>query len=389
VLLASGSLGLSYSQRIRDVDSALSQGRALLDRQRFHEAREALQRGLALAERVPGSGVRRAALARQLALADRGVRADELHQIAELIRYRYGLELPPIEEAQSLIRLGRVIWQGRHNLLSPVGNRDEPAVDDRTQSDLTDLMVLWADLRGHLASGAEAVEAKEEALRVLTEAAHLLGNNPALERERRKYAAALGLEEPRSFAEFKPRSAREHFDLGKSYLRSGDSTRALEQFHRGAALRPQDFWLNFYEGLCAYRLEHFEEAVGAFRVAIALSPSSGECYYNRGLAYQTLGRLDLALADYDRALELNENFADAALNRGVVRYRLGRHSAARRDLDRALALAPSKQARGVIHYNLALIDLAVGNRKAFAANLQKALELENPDAKVLKERLQR
>ena len=85
--------------------------------------------------------------------------------------------------------------------------------------------------------------------------------------------------------------------------------------------------------------------------------------------------------------KLNQNFADAALNRGVVRYQLGRHNAARRDLNRALALAPSRQVRGIIHYNLALIDLAVGNRESCTANLNSALELGNPDAQALGERL--
>ena len=92
-------------------------------------------------------------------------------------------------------------------------------------------------------------------------------------------------------------------------------TSASQEFHIGLALRPQDFWLNFYEGLCAYQLKRFEEAVNAFRVAIALSPEAAECYYNRGLAYQALGRLDEAMADYGRALKINEQFTDAALNR--------------------------------------------------------------------------
>jgi tetratricopeptide (TPR) repeat protein len=287
----------------------------------------------------------------------------------------------------SLIRLGRAIWQGRNNLLQPLGNRNTPAVDDETRADLIDLMVLWADSRVRFASVTKAVEANREALRILGEVETLLGSSPSLERQRRECASALGLENGARTVASRASSAWDHFDLGKSHLRSGDLTLALREFHLGVALRPQDFWLNFYEGLCAYRLERFDDAVNAFRVAIALSPEAAECHYNRGLAYQATGRLELALADYDRALELNENFTDAALNRGMVRYRLGRHGAARDDLNRALALAPNRRVRGIVHYNLALIDLAVGNRKSCAANVQSALELGNPDAQELSQQL--
>jgi serine/threonine protein kinase/tetratricopeptide (TPR) repeat protein len=389
VLVAAGSAGLSFRQRIRESDYALSQGRTFLERGRFTEARDVLKRGLALVERVPGLAARRAALSRVLALADRGARTDELHRLAEVIRFRYGLASPSNEEAPSLIRLGRAIWQGRNYLVPPRASGDLVAVDDRTRTDLIDLIVLWSELRGRFAPEAEAADAKREALRVLAEAEALLGKSAALERQRREFSVELGLERPGSAPEFEPRSAHEHFELGKSYMRSGELARALQQFHRGAALRPQDFWLNFYEGMCAYRLHHYEDALSAFRVAIALSPESAECYYNRGLADQSLGRLDLALADYDRALELNEVFADAALNRGIVRYRLGRHSAAREDLNRALALASNRKMRGIIHYNLALVDRAVGSRASCAANVQSAITLGNPDAAELIGRMHR
>jgi len=387
LLVAVGSLGFSYRQRIRDIDSALAQGRALLEHHQFREAGDALKRGLALAEDVPGSTRRRAALAHDLALATRGVKVDELHQLAEVIRFRYGLAPPPPEEAQSLIRLGRAIWDGRDKLIGPHADRDAPAVDDRTRTDLIDLIVLWAELRVHIASAGEAVEANREALRVLTDAELLLGSSPSLERQRRTYASALGQEKGPATAALKARSAWEHFDLGKSYMRSGDVTNAWREFHIGLAIRPQDFWLNFYEGLCAYRLKRFEEAVNAFRVSIALSPEAAECYYNRGLAYQALGRLDEAVADYGWALKINERFTDAALNRAMIHYRVGRHDAARHDLDRALTLASDRKVRGIIHYNLALVDLAAGDRKSCAANVQAALELGNSDAQELSQRL--
>jgi tetratricopeptide (TPR) repeat protein len=388
VLVAAGSLGLSYRERSHDIDSALAQGRTLLARHQFSDAAEALKHGLTLSERMPGSARRRRALAHELAAADRRVKIDELHRLAELIRFRYGLATPPLEEARSLIGLGRKIWEGRDIVIRPLAGEDEQAVDDRTRTDLIDLMVLWGELKVQFAPAEQAAPAKREALRVLTEVEAVLGRSPSVERQRHAYASALGLETGRPDV-FKASSAWEHFDLGKSYTRSGDLTRAAHEFHVGLTIRPEDFWLNFYEGLCAYRLKHFEEALNAFRVSIALSPESAECHYNRGLAYQALGRLDLAVADYDRALKLNDHFTDAALNRGMLHHQLGRDKAAREDLNRALALATGRKDRGIIHYNLALIDLAAGDRESCAQNVRSALELGNPDAQELSQQLHR
>jgi tetratricopeptide (TPR) repeat protein len=135
--------------------------------------------------------------------------------------------------------------------------------------------------------------------------------------------------------------------------------------------------------MCAFRLGNYREAAGAFRVSIALSPEAPECHYNRGLAYQSLDRLDEALADYNRALRLNEHFTDASINRGMIYYRLGRHREARDDLERALATATSTKLRGIIHYDLALVDRAAGDRESCAANVRAALEFGNTDARAL------
>src|SRR5262249_18539003 len=163
--------------------------------------------------------------------------------------------------------------------------------------------------------------------------------------------------------------------------RSGELDLAAEQFQRGLDLRPQDFWLNFYEGLCAYRRKRFDAAVHAFRVCIALAPETAECYYNRALAYQALGQLDQALADYNRTLKLNQRLTGASLNRGIIHYRQGRYADAVTDLEQAQSNTSSRTTLGVIHYNLALIHQARGDRKAAAWNARVALQFGNEDAR--------
>jgi serine/threonine protein kinase len=368
-------------------EAALARGRAHRNRQEYAEAEDVFRRGLALVDHLPAFDRERRAMKAELDLVRKEKQRAELHRLAEMVRFRYVLAPPLPEEAPALIRLGRATWQARDLLLSQTGLRSEPETERSVRADLLDLALLSADLIIRSAAADEAEQAKREADRILAEAEDLLGPSQSLERARRASAGTIGPGEVPPGLAAEPSSAWAHYDLGRSYLRSGSLELASEQFRSGVGLRPQDFWLNFYEGLCDYRLGHFGGAVNAFRVCIALSPETAECYCNRGLAYQALGQLDRALADYDRALTLNGKLTDAALNRGTLRYRLGRNTDAIADLELALSTTPGRSARGVIHYNLALVHLSRGDRTAALSNARAAIRFGNPDAQELNRRL--
>ena len=390
-LMASSAVALlwaAYLQRVREVEAALADGRARLDRRQYPEAIRALKRGLALAEHLPAVALDRRELAEGLARARRDAKADELHQLAELVRFRYGIDPPPPDEARALIRRGVAIWQDRDLLLKPVAGRQEPDVERTIRADLLDFALAWIALLARSKPPTGSAEARSEALRALGEAEALLGPSPAIDRERQALAAPSGQAHPSPGLALTPGSAWEHFALGKSYLRSGETRPALEQFQRGLALRPQDFWLNFYQGLCAYRLERFDEAANAFRVCIALAPEAAECSFNRALALGALGQVDQAIGDYTRALQLNPALASAALNRGILHYQQGHLDDAVADLNRALAHAVGRSDLGIIHYNLSLVDMARGNRPAALENLKLAAGYGHEGARLLRERLQ-
>ena len=241
--------------------------------------------------------------------------------------------------------------------------------------------MLWADLHVRYAAPGEVAPARAEANHILAEAAAVLGTSPALERDRSAYAGGSLPDERSGERGEEPRSAWDYYDLGRSYLRSGKPDLAATHFRRGLELRPEDFWLNFYDGLCSYRIGRFDDAVSAFRACIALAPNTAECSYNRARAYQALGQLDLAAADYDRALRINPRLADAALNRGIIRYRQGRFDTAIHDLEHALQSTTSRSALGIIHYNLAVVHRARGDRQAAGDSARAAIELGNPDAR--------
>jgi serine/threonine protein kinase/tetratricopeptide (TPR) repeat protein len=382
------ALSLAYRHRTIDVRAAQALGRAYLDHYQYAEAAQAFRYGLALVDRLPGATQQRHSLQTDLERAcSEGNRA-ELHRVAELIRFRYGVAAPPADDAQAIIRLGHAIWQARGSLVPPPGGQPESDLARQVRTDLLDLVLVWADVRVHYAATSGQDQARKDALRILDEAEAMLGPSPSLSRERRAHASALG-QAPcgaSSEAAFPTRSAWEHYDLGRSHLHSGNVELAAEQFQAGLDIKPQDFWMNFYQGLCAYRLKHHDQAVNAFRVCIALAPETAECYYNRARAYQALGEHDRSLADYDRALKLDGRLTDAALNRGIILYERARYADAIVSLELARTTASNPVALGAIHYNLALVELARGEHQAALSHIQCALSCGNQGARELARR---
>jgi Flp pilus assembly protein TadD len=252
--------------------------------------------------------------------------------------------------------------------------------EEQLRADLLDAAVLWADFHTRRAEPNEVAAARREALGVLAEAQQLLGPSAALARERQALGGPAAGNEPG------PRTAWEHYAVGRLLLRAGDLDGAAPALERAVALQPRDFWPWFYSGLCAFRQRRFDDAVTAFTVCVALAPGSAQCYHNRGLARLARGQTVQARSDYDRALELDPTLAAALLNRGVLHLREKRLADAADDLTRALALGTDPVAA---HYNLALVHQAWGDRGAALASVQEVLrrQPDHPEARALRNRL--
>jgi hypothetical protein len=313
-----------YRQRLREAETDLDDGQKLMVEQRYTEAARILSRGTVRASSLLAPQHLKDTLDHQLRLAKLGQLATDLHRLADLFRFTYGIAPPEGQAAQRLVGKVPAIWAKRDLLLKPAGIAPDPKLEEAIRTDLLELAIAWADLRVRLASPSAANGARREACRLLDQAQATCGPSPALNRERRVYAQALGeIGSPRE-PEVPPRTAWEHYQLGRSYLRSGAISKATDEFQRTLELRPQDFWSNFYQGHCAFELGHFEDAVAAFRTCIALAPTSAECFYNRARAADALQRTTQAFSDYSRALELDPELAVAALNRGILSYKAGR-----------------------------------------------------------------
>jgi tetratricopeptide (TPR) repeat protein len=271
----------------------------------------------------------------------------------------------------------RALWEKRHSLLARLGS-GSPARGEAVRVDLLDLAILWPDLRVRCSAPAEVEGACREALRTLDEAEALLGPSVVLCRQREQLARALGWDDlteaaARQALELAPRTAWEHYALGRSLLQSGELDRAATEFRAAVRLQPRGLWPHFYQGVCAYRRARYEDAVLAFTACAALAPTAQRAgfLYNRAKSYAAWDRADRALADYSQVLELDPGLAPAALNRGILHYRAGRYPEALSDLERAKDLKASPAA--AVHYNLALVHLARGDRASARASLASAL----------------
>lgn len=378
--LSLGLIGICAHQRELEIETALDQGRRLHDERRFSEAVRILDRALLRAPTFPPFARTSQALSTQRLRSRRAQRAEALHELADVLRFRYGVELPSPDEARELEGPIRGFWREREWLLDQGAGALAPEARRQGRTDYQELALAWSDILDRLASPGNAEGPRQEARRRIDDVTQAIGPSLALEPRRHDPDGPPGGDSAAHPPRSDPSSPWGHYERGRIHLRNGRFAQAADEFERAQELRPQEFWPNFYQGLCQYRLEQFGEAVAAFRTCIAIRPNA-VCYYNRGLALEALGRIEPAKRDYGRALALDPGLASAALNRGILAYREGRHHDAIEDFQRALRTSSNPVLIGRLHYNLALAHLARGDRPSALASQAKALEYGCPEAR--------
>ncbi len=171
------------------------------------------------------------------------------------------------------------------------------------------------------------------------------GPSPALSRDLNSYLLALGQSSDVPSVEIPaPRTAWEHYELGRSYLRSHEPEPALREFRRAVEMKPDEFWPYFSLATCALDLGQYEEGrVVADRLRRAwLRGRPSVTTTCRGMRGPAPGG-PRAAADYSHALKLNPAFTDAAVNRGVLALLAGRHAEAASDFRIAERALPASE----------------------------------------------
>jgi Flp pilus assembly protein TadD len=365
ILLFAGAL-----DRFHDARSALAEARSQMQRGVYRDAVGTLQRGRGQIQGLPRSASLLAEIDAELRQARRAEAAQDLHAVAESLRFLAGADVHAPRELQALEAHCRVAWEARGMVANSNGTALDAAREEQIRADFLDLALIWIDLKRQIARTASDNDWREEVRTILAEARELVGPSAALVHEWRILTGMVETESAESSIASR-RASWEHLALGQSLLRSGQLERAAEELERAVDLRPQDFWANFFRGVCAYRRGQYPDAAHAFSIALALAPESAEVHHNRALAYVACGKNNQALRDYDRALELAPNLGAALLNRGVLHYQEGRRAQARTDLERALLHGADPAAA---HYNLALVHLALREEVAAQRHLEQALK---------------
>jgi tetratricopeptide (TPR) repeat protein len=300
------------------------------------EAVSAFSRGLS---RVLGrlDGGRATVFRESLAAARIGQQADELHRRADSVRFRFGVDPPDASAARMLAQVFPALWDKRGVLLDWASRSGDEALRERVRTDLLELASIWADSRVRGSSADAKLSERTAALALLEEAEATCGRSTSLRRQVRAIRRDLGRADDSDAGDDPPPAdAWERYDLGRFYLRSGRFLEAMDQFDRASRERPQDFWPSFYQGVCAYHLERFDDAATAFRVCEALSPSSAECIFNHALAQEARGERALAWDAYSRAIVIDARLSAARLNRGILSFQRGDDDAAIADFDEAI-----------------------------------------------------
>jgi serine/threonine protein kinase/Flp pilus assembly protein TadD len=380
LVLVTGVLGAMLARAwsdMRDRESraelALVDGDRQVGGRQFAEAAQSFERGLALAERLPLERGLARQLRDQLASARRLQLADEMHRLADATRVLYRADAIPPERLPALAARCDALWRRREVVLRSLGPARAAMADVGVSADLQDIAIFAADLRARQAdTQADRARGARDALRLLDEAEVMFGPSAVLEHQRQAHRRAAGIAEaPPGFPSPAPRTAWEHYALGRAYLAAGDTARAADALAAAVRLDPAACWPNFYSGLCAYRTGRHADAVAAFSVCIGAAPDVAGCFYNRGLAYAALGQPEAALRDYDRALALEPGSAAAALNRGMLAFAAGRLDGAEADLRRALEHGADP---ATVHYDLALVRAARGDHTGALGEVARALQ---------------
>jgi serine/threonine protein kinase/Flp pilus assembly protein TadD len=385
-------LSLAVDQALSQARALLRQGRRFRDAGQFVESAASLRQGQARVKDLPGGNSLGRAFENHLQLTEKAEAANVLHSLVD------GLRFLPREDEETARRQWQSVrgqcatqWQKRSWLSRPSEPDLAPELRIQIEEDLLDLAVLWTGL-GSVWDPDKSAAARE-ALRILQEAEEQFGPSRVLCQERQRHAEKLNWTtlvqtEARRGAALIPRTAWEHYALGRALLRAGSFDEAAPALRRAVDLRPDALWPNYYEGVCAFRRGRYDDAVAAFSVCVALAPRSGRCFTNRGLAFTRLNRPDRALEDFNRALQLEPTLAVAAFDRGTLHLKAGQYAEAASDFRRALRNGADP---GRVHYHLALTHRAQGDQGAALASLRLALNFapDLAEARQLLEKLQR
>jgi tetratricopeptide (TPR) repeat protein len=198
--------------------------------------------------------------------------------------------------------------------------------------------------------------------------------NAILQLEEAVRELSLGADRPYGQADAKPAFPETlHFHLGRIYEQAGHLTEAESHYREACRLAPDYAQAQNYLGILLLRSDRLAEAEQHFREAIRLTDFP-EAQNNLGVLLLNSGRLEEAEQHITEAIRLLPGFARAHNGLGIVRLRQHRTTEALACFQTAVRYDSTDWQ---VHFNMANLYLAAGNRAKGVEELQATLRL-NP-----------
>jgi tetratricopeptide (TPR) repeat protein len=327
----------------------LGTGALLGSRGQFGEAKEALDRALALAPHLTEAWLMKAEALRRLASPDEAAAV--------------------LDEAQRRLPDDPQLWHARGAELAKAKRYEEAvACFDRALAREPRHAASWSDrgkALGVLKRLAESIESLEKAIALRPDSAAPWLNKALAEEETNRPADAA--HSFRMFLERATPDQRLQVEMAKDRLAILEPRTAPDP---AAGLR----------GLEALRAGRLQEARSLLEEAVAGPRADAADWTNLGLCQSRLGRGAQAMAAYDRALDRDSRHVPALTNKAALLRAAGGKDEEELALDllmRALVLAPENP---VVWVNLAMSHAALGVHELAVEACDKALALNPKDA---------
>ena len=165
-----------------------------------------------------------------------------------------------------------------------------------------------------------------------------------------------------------------HLLMGKAFLNRNEDQKALDEFQRAEAARPDLPFLHFNLGMAYHRLGKDDLAESEFRKDIALEPDMAYNYEQLGILYLKQSREGDAEKNFREALRREPRMPTSLLELARLCQHRGDNLQALKLLDSAVKLAPDNQN---VHFARGQVLLRLGRTEEGKQELVVAQRLIN------------
>ena len=170
-----------------------------------------------------------------------------------------------------------------------------------------------------------------------------------------------------------PTFGEAHLKLGAVLERTGDLTRALREYVRGADLMPTDNEAQLHAGKLLVAARQFPEARTRAAAVLARDPKNVNALIVMGNALAGLKDVDGAIAQIETAIDAQPGLTFGYLNLGTLEIRKGDHERAEQVFKKAVEVAPQSIDA---HINLANYYWAMGKGAIAESEFKAALAID-------------